>query len=458
MRCASVCECTKVAICFMSALCCLMGCQENSNPESGHSEPIMSSSIRQSVQTIEVTTRDLEKTIQLPGSVLGFETAELFAKLGGYVSEVNVDIGDYVQKGQALAQLDVPEMDRAIEQKQALIQYAATQVEQAAAVIKQSESEVLAAQAVLLEVKARRKERQAVRDYRKTEFQRWSDLIASSPVIERRKMDEARFQLEAAEAAIESLEAEIRTALAQVEAAQAQLEKAKADRRAAQSSILVAKSNYEYSRELLNYTTIVAPFDGVVTHRHVHSGSFVLPATNNSAAQPLLSVSRIDKVRIRFDVPMPEVPFLDIGDRVRFGQINALPGVELEGAITRTASSLNMVSRMMRTEVHIKNDTLQKDQRLYPGFYGRVTVYLEDLLGTKTVPVSALVSDGTQRSVFVVEDGMCHKRQVTLNFEDGITAGIDSGLSVGDRVVISGTAQLIDGQEVEVREKSTVEN
>ena len=94
MRCASVCECTKVAICFMSALCCLMGCQENSNPESGHSEPIMSSSIRQSVQTIEVTTRDLEKTIQLPGSVLGFETAELFAKLGGYVSEVNVDIGD----------------------------------------------------------------------------------------------------------------------------------------------------------------------------------------------------------------------------------------------------------------------------------------------------------------------------------------------------------------------------
>ena len=69
-----------------------------------------------------------------------------------------------------------------------------------------------------------------------------------------------------------------------------------------------------------------------------------------------------------------------------------------------------------------------------------------------------MVSDGTQRSVFVVEDGMCHKRQVTLNFEDGITAGIDSGLSVGDRVVISGTAQLIDGQEAEVREKSTVEN
>lgn len=451
MRCASVCECTKVAICFMSSLCCLMGCQDHPNPESGYSETIKSSPIRQSVQTIEVTTRDLERTIQLPGSVVGFETAELFAKLGGYVSEVNVDIGDYVQKGQTLAQLDVPEMDREIEQKQALIQYATARVEQASAVIKQSESEVAAVQAVLLEVKARRRERQAVRDYRKTELQRWSDLIASSPVIERRKMDEARFQLEAAEAAIESLEAEIRTALAQVEAAQAQLEKAKADRRAAQSGVLVAESNYEHSRELQNYTMIVAPFEGVVTHRHVHSGSFVLPATNNSAAQPLLSVSRIDKIRIRFDVPMPEVPFLDIGDRVRFGKINALPGVELEGAITRTASSLNLASRMMRTEVHIKNDMSRKDQRLYPGFYGQVTVYLEDLLGTKTVPVSALVNDGSERSVFVVEDGICHRRQVNLNFEDGITAGVDSGLSVGDRVVISGTAQLIDGQEVEVR-------
>ena len=73
------------------------------------------------------------------------------------------------------------------------------------------------------------------------------------------------------------------------------------------------------------------------------------------------------------------------------------------------------------------------------------------MLGTKTVPVSALVSDGSERSVFVVEDGICRRRQVHLNFEDGITAGVDSGLSVGDRVVISGTGQLIDGQEVEAQ-------
>ena len=47
----------------------------------------------------------------------------------------------------------------------------------------------------------------------------------------------------------------------------------------------------------------------------------------------------------------------------------------------------------------------------------------------------------------ISDSAFCSMKRAT----GGITAGVDSGLSVGDRVVISGTAQLIDNQEVEVR-------
>jgi RND family efflux transporter MFP subunit len=400
------------------------------------------------VPTVEVVAKDLAQTIEMSASVEGFESADLYAKIGGYLESISVDIGDEVKKDQLLAKLYVPEMLKEVEQKASLINEAAAKAVQAAAAIKQAEAEVAAANAAVDQAESERAEKKAVRDLRKTEFDRWTELSKTTS-IERRKVEEASFALDAAQAAIGRLEATIRTAQANVDTAEAKLEKAIADEKAAGAQVAVTKKNHEQAVTMLQYAEIKAPFDAIVTQRHVHPGAFIQPATNNSAAKPLLAVSRIDKVRIFLDIPMKEVKLLDVGDRAVFDRINVLPGESFPGKVARTALALNEVSRMMRTEVDLDNPVGSNGKRrLMPGYYGYVTVYLEERPQTPVVPASALITQGSDRCVYTVENGVARRCKVTTNYEDGTIVGIGSGLNPGQLIVAAGAGQLRDGQTV----------
>src|SRR5262249_57272327 len=52
------------------------------------------------------------RSITLPGDLVGFYEASLYAKVTGYLRHINVDKGDWVKKGQILAELEVPELDQ----------------------------------------------------------------------------------------------------------------------------------------------------------------------------------------------------------------------------------------------------------------------------------------------------------------------------------------------------------
>ena len=72
---------------------------------------------------------------------------------------------------------------------------------------------------------------------------------------------------------------------------------------AAEAQVKVAKADRHYSRTMLQFARIVAPFDGVVTRRNVSEGDFVQPAGTGSKAQPLYIVQQIDPVRVCVNVP-----------------------------------------------------------------------------------------------------------------------------------------------------------
>jgi RND family efflux transporter MFP subunit len=400
------------------------------------------------VPTVEVVAKDLAQKIEMSASVEGFESADLYARIGGYLESISVDIGDEVKAGQVLAKLHVPEMIKELEQKQSSIEEAEARAAQAVAAIKQAVAEVAAAKAALDQAKSERTEKKAERDLRKIEFDRWTELSKTTS-IERRKVDESRFALDTAQAAIESLEAKIRTAMANVDTADAKIDKAKADERASLAQVNVAKKDHEQVATMLQYAEIKAPFDGIVTQRFVHQGAFIQPATNNSGARPLLAVSRIDKVRISLDIPMKEVKLLDIGDRAVFDRINVLPGESFEGKVARTAMALNEVSRMMRMEIDLENPIGDNGRRrLSPGYYGYVTVYLEERPQTPVIPASALITHGSEKFVYTVENGVAQRCTVKTNYEDGTWVGIASGLKSGQQIVATGASQLRDGQRV----------
>lgn len=405
------------------------------------------------VETIRVETRDLAKTVEMPGTVEGYETADLYAKVGGYLDKFfpdengdPVDIGSPIEKGQPLARLAIPEMEKQLNHKKALAAEAEAQVEQAQAAINQAEADLASAEATLEEAKSKRAKAEAELRYAQADYKRQKELFEAR-ATKRELFEQAQAQLDSAEATLASVEAGVRTAEAKLNGTKAHLATTQSDYKRAQKRVEAAWADVEYIESLMQYATINSPYDGLVTRRYVHPGAFIQPADGNSAAKPLLTVTRTEpKVRIRLDVPMNDVRWLDRGDRAVLDRINVLPGREFEGEVTRFSPSVDMQSRLMRVEVDLENP----EGILRPGYYGYVTVYLEELPETPVVPSSALLTDeeSGEEVVYLVQDGIAHKRVVTTNYSDGAIVGIASGLEGGEEVVRAGGGQIDDGDSV----------
>lgn len=381
------------------------------------------------VETITVETQDLFRKIEMPGTVEGDETVELVAKVGGYLEAIHVDIGDEIKKGQVLAELFIPEMDKELEQRTAEVARAKARVEQARAAIRQAE-------AAIDEAESQRAEKQAELTLRTAEHKRVSRLVERS-ALQEQLLDEARFQLDAAEASLSTVNARVRTA-------EANLERAQRDLESAQAEVEVAEAQRARVETMLGYAKITAPFDGVVTKRWVHPGAYIHAAEHSNQVTPLLSVANVDHVRISLDLPMAEVKTLQRGCRVLFDRINVLPDERIEGQIARFAESLDRTSRMMRVEIDLPNP----ERKLRPGYYGYVTVFLQEHKQTPVVPSSAIVTQGNEAFVYVVDDGMVQKRAVQPVYQDGIVVGVGNGLRAGELVVRAGGGELRDGQPV----------
>jgi len=435
------------AVCLASGLlvlATLAGCTrpaasagDNQPADQGNSNPAA-----RRVETVLVEQRELVRTVEMPGTVEGFESADLYAKVGGYLQDIHVDIGDHITKRQALAQLYVPEMAKELAQKQAALLQAEAEIAQAQAVVEKTQADLASFEAALDEAKTELVEKQAKVDFRQSDFNRVQDLV-NSQAVRRELLDQAQFQLDSANAGLQSVQARIRTASAKLAGARAELEKVKADVKAAEAHRNVVQANVEHVQTLMQYATIRAPFDGVVTDRHVHPGAFIHSADKNSAARPLLSVARIDKVRIKLDIPMNDVRLLELGDRAVLSKINALPGESFEGQVTRFSPGLDPSSRMKQVEIDLENP----GGRLLPGYYGYVTVYLEEL-NTPTIPSTALLTEGNQAYCYVCRDGQAVRRDLDVSYQDGTWVGVASGLQAGEQVVRAGGSAITDGQAV----------
>lgn len=401
------------------------------------------------VETISVALRDLAQTIEMPATVEGFEKADLYAKVGGYLDTITVDIGDRVEKGQTLATLSIPEMDKELQRLAAAVTSAEAHVKQSRASITQSHARVKSAEAALEEAKTQHAEKEAQRKLKQAAHDRIKELVERRSLLAK-KLDEARFELEATQAAVRSVEARVRTADAMVEASKADVEKAILDVDSATADVAVAVADLEKTKAMIKYGTITAPFTGVITKRTVDAGAFIQPAEGNSAAKPLLTVARIDTVRVMLQLPMPEVRFLNKQDHAVLDRIDVLPGERFEGEVARFASALDRSSRTMRVEIDLPNPM----ERLLPGYYGYVRLLLEEFPKTPTVPSSALMTDAEGSFVYVIENNTCRRRAVTTNYTDGSIVGLASGLEGDEQVVKAGGGQLADGQQVDAVNES----
>ena len=333
------------------------------------------------------STLPKKQTVTVPGaSALGYESASLYAKRGGYVKDIvkidgqRADIGTRVKQGTLIATLSIPEMANEFQEKQAHVARSEAEVKQAIASVKQADAMVLQKKAGVVQAESHQAEKKANLKLQETRLNRITTLVKKG-AVGAESLDEAKYSLEAAKAVLKSVEAEIQTAKANLAAALANVEKAKADQAAADSRVLVAKASLEKTKTLAKYAEIRAPFDGVITARFVDHGDFVQSASSNSGAKPLFEVTRVDKIRVIANVPNKAAPSIKVGQKVVFHSIGGHMGSRFEGIISRSSGVLDPESRTMRVEVDFDNPIVDqssankgKKVTLQPGVFGTISI------------------------------------------------------------------------------------
>jgi RND family efflux transporter MFP subunit len=406
------------------------------------------------VTPIKAVRKTLVRFAEQPGQVAALEQTPLLAKVSGYVRKIHVDIGDEVsgprhregqadQLGQLLVELDVPELQKELAQKESAIKQVEAEIVQAKAAIKVAQAMQDSAAAAVEEVQASVDRAQADYDRWAAELARITDL-ASREAVTSKLVEETRSKARAAEAARKEIAAKIKSSEAGVKEAGAQLEKAEADLAAVESRLGVAQAERDRVQTLVDFAEIRAPFDGRVSVRGVDVGHLV--AAGN-AGDPLLVIVNTATVRVFVDVAEADAVHIQPKAEAKI-RLPSLAG-ELDGHVTRTTWVLNESTRTLRVEIDVPND----DGKLRPGMYAHARLKVAERSDALVLPKTALMASGGQTSCWVVDpDGTLRRQAVQTGIEAGGEVEIVSGLTGEEHLIGVNVGAFREGLQVDFSE------
>lgn len=210
----------------------------------------------------------------------------------------------------------------------------------------------------------------------------------------------------------------------------------------ADAKLAIAKANLERSETQLQFATLKAPFDGIITARHADPGSL---ATAN--VTKLVEITDLSRVRLQIPVTELEAGLVTNGKPVK-AQIDALGAgtPPIEAVISRIAYALDPVTRTMLAEADLQNAEL----KLRPGMYAMTKIAVEKHERATLIPVAALVMEKTNAFVFKHVDGKAMKTAVKPAFNDGVNVEVPE-LKPEDVVLVPGPVMLTDKQPVSIK-------
>ncbi len=205
------------------------------------------------------------------------------------------------------------------------------------------------------------------------------------------------------------------------------------------SNLAVNAAAVELARVQLEKAHIVAPFAGIVGLRHVSVGEYI------TAGQALVNLEAIDPVKADFRVPEKFLPAIRVGQTIRI-KVDAFPEDSFEGKVYAIDPRLDVAGRSLLVRALVPN----KDKRLRPGLFARVTVLLQLKEDALSVPEQAIVPQGDSQFVFKIVDGKVQLTKVVTGTRREGRVEIVEGLSAGDEVVTAGQLKIRDGSAVSV--------
>jgi len=373
----------------------------------GHETP---GSGESTVAVVRVGRHDLGETLSISGAFKAFQDVDVHAKVAGYIKVIYVDVGDHVKQGQTLAILEVPEL--------------AAQLAGADALARRATEEIGRAQGDLDRAKS-------MHTAMHLGYTRLSDAAKTQEgLVALQDLDDAQAK-------------DLET--------QAQVASAKSALSSAQQALEVAQANQKQISALSDYTHITAPFAGVITNRYADTGALVAAGTSSSTqAIPVVRIAQISVLRLVLPIPESAASQIRVGKTLKV-HVQAL-NQNFEGKVSRFADSLNEQTRTMETEIDFQNP----DGKLMPGMYTETYFVHDQKKGVLTVPLEALLREGDQAKVLVVNSqNTIEERQVKLGQEESRQVEVLAGVAEGERVIVGDLGEFRSGQKVLAKEIET---
>lgn len=361
----------------------------------------------------------------LPGSTEAILTAPVFARVDGYLHLRNVNIGDKVHKGEVLAQIDTPELDKQVQAADNSVKQAKANLLNADETLKKAKIDELTAQANVQKAKTDM-------EYARLEYVRY-DQLARTGAVSNENRDQMLTNYKGALATLESMMEAERSAAAQVKVATTGVQ-------VAQAALQVAQSTRDQYAATQAFKEVKASFDGVVTQRNVDPGALITSGST-STNTVLFSVAKTDILRIYAYIPEQYISEVHVGQTAAL-TFQSFPNERFTGTVTYVAGGLNPTSRTLQVEIHVPN----AGGRLMPGMYAEV--HFEALSKTRLpiVPGSAVqfIADGC--FVYTIDNqNHVRMRKVTVARDLGGQVEIQNGISIGEKVVVTTTDDVVDG-------------
>lgn len=376
-----------------------------------HNQPLVSTEEKAtvvSVPTVKVVSKTLFREDQLPGEINAYQDVLIYPKVPGFIKWLGVDRGSIVKQGQPMVKMYAPE-------------YLARRTE-AMAKVAAVKASLSAEESRLNDLKAELKKHQATLLADQSTYQRVytaslvPGVIADNDVVQWAQTVEADRQ-------------DVNTFMKRVNA--------KAHEVAAKKEEVDAMAkSFENYADFASYLEIPAPFDGYVTERKMHVGSFVGP-DGTGAYPPICRLKQLDLLRIVAPVPEVDAAGVVMGSEVQF-TVSSFPDKRFTGTVARISNDLDKETRTMPVELNFLNP----DFKVLPGMFCKVYWPTRRRQSSLFVPITAVVSTPLNTFVCkikndVVEWVTVRKGQIM----DGMVE-VFGDLHEGDLVAQEGSEEL----------------
>jgi RND family efflux transporter MFP subunit len=220
------------------------------------------------------------------------------------------------------------------------------------------------------------------------------------------------------------------------------LDNAQGSFEAKQAAVLSADANVKRLEALQKFRTIYAPFDGVITARNTDIGALI---GGGASAKELFHIAAVNRLRIFVNVPQVYTAAIHPGTQADI-EIQNMPGRTFKGTMSRTAQSIDPVSRTLLIEIDLDNP----GGEILPGSFAQVHLKLPTDATTFRVPVNTMIFRSEGMRLAVVKNGVVSLIPVTIGRDFGTTVEVVSGLKGGESIVVNPPDSLADGQTVTV--------